>query len=723
MNELLMDLNTEQQQVVSAPLGNLLVLAGAGSGKTRVLVHRIAWLIQVFQTSPFSILAVTFTNKAAHEMRARIEALLGTSTQRMWIGTFHGLAHRMLRLHWKDADLPEQFQVLDSTDQLRIIKRIYQDFMIDDERYPPKQAQWYINTKKDEGVRAKTLSTNTHKPQEAMYIRLYQTYEGLCEQEGLVDFAELLLRGYELLANNSALRQHYQERFQHILVDEFQDTNAVQYAWIRLIAGDQSNNYTMIVGDDDQSIYSWRGACVDHLQRFKKDFKHVTHIVLEQNYRSTSTILNASNALISLNQDRLGKALWTEGSQGEPLRLYTAYNEIDEARFIADELLQWQAKGNALADAAVLYRSNAQSRVLEEALLQKGVAYRMYGGLRFFERAEIKDALAYVRLANHWHDDSAFERIVNLPPRGIGNKTIDALRQYAREHALSLWDSTQALLQTNLLSTRGFTCLNSFVVLMTDLKAQMQSKTLEKAMELIIEATGLIEHFSKERNEAGRARVENLRELISAASSFSLDDYQDMTPITAFLAHAVLESGGERADVTEDAVNLMTLHTAKGLEFPFVTLCGMEEGLFPHQMSINEPGRLEEERRLCYVGMTRAMKSLLLTYAESRRLYGQEHNHCVSRFVREIPAQYIQEVRLKTKISRPVSVSSKLLFADDYSQEEGGYRIGQTVRHAKFGQGVITDMEGNAEKTRLQVRFRGGDSKWLIASMAKLEVI
>jgi DNA helicase-2/ATP-dependent DNA helicase PcrA len=722
MNELLRDLNAAQQQAVGAPLSNLLILAGAGSGKTRVLVHRIAWLMQQEHVSPFSILAVTFTNKAAHEMRARIEALLGASTQRMWIGTFHGLAHRLLRAHWKQAGLPEQFQILDSADQVRIIKRIYQDFQIDEERYPAKQAQWFINTKKDEGVRAKHLSENSHKPQEAMYTRIYSAYDAVCEQNGLVDFAELLLRSHELLANNAELRQHYQERFQHILVDEFQDTNAVQYAWIRLLAGDQTRSYTMVVGDDDQSIYSWRGACIDNLHRFKKDFKQVKSITLEQNYRSTSTILNAANALISFNEDRLGKELWTEGSRGEPLRLYTAYNELDEARFIADEIRQWEAQGHRLSEAAVLYRSNAQSRVLEEALIQKGVAYRIYGGLRFFERAEIKDALAYLRLANNLQDDGAFERIVNLPPRGIGNKTIETLREYAREHQLPLWDSTDAMIKQSLLSARSSASLSSFMMLMTNLQVQMNSMDLDRAIEFAIESAGLIDYFSKERNETGRARVENLRELVSAASEFSLDDYQELTPLTAFLSHAVLESGGEQASTHEDAVNLMTLHTAKGLEFPFVILCGMEEGLFPHQMSMGEPGRLEEERRLCYVGMTRAMKSLMLTYAESRRLYGQEHPCRVSRFVREIPAEYMEEVRLKSKISRPVSVTSKLVFADSFSQEEGGYYIGQAVVHPKFGKGRIVDLEGNGERMRVQVKFRG-ENKWLIASMAKLEPV
>lgn len=739
MSYLLENLNNAQQQAVSSPLKNLLVLAGAGSGKTRVLVHRIAWLLQQENVSPFSILAVTFTNKAANELRARIEGLLGTSLQGMWVGTFHGLAHRLLRTHWQDANLVENFQILDSVDQLRLIKRVMRELNINEEHFPPKQAQWFINSKKDDGLRAKHLaaqhdsgSTNTYgkqKQQERVYIDIYRAYENTCEQNGLVDFAELLLRSHELWLHKPELLAHYQERFQHILVDEFQDTNAVQYAWIRLLAGKGDKNHIMVVGDDDQSIYSWRGACVDNIHNFQQDFHQVEKIILEQNYRSTSNILNASNAVISFNTDRFGKCLWTQDNEGELINLYSAYNDLDEARYIADQLKQWQDSGEKLSDAAILYRSNAQSRTLEEALLQKNISYRIYGGLRFFERAEIKDALAYLRLVSNPFDNNSFERIINTPPRGLGNKSIDNIRAYARENNVSLWGASQELITHKLLSSRALACLGSFIELINHIKTQSHIQNqaadidLADIMELVIETSGLIAHYEKDRTEAGRARIENLQELVSAASEFDFDhldveDKEQLTPVTAFLAHASLEAGERQAEETQDSAKLMTLHAAKGLEFPLVILCGMEEGLFPHQMCLNDPRQLEEERRLCYVGMTRAMKKLVLTYAESRRLYGQERHCQASRFIREIPAEYLQEVRLKTKISRPVSnFSPKPSFLQ---QSETGYQIGQNVSHPKFGPGVILDIEPNGEKTRIQIKFNVG-TKWLIASMAKLE--
>ena len=735
MNHLLEQLNNAQQQAVSSPMKNLLVLAGAGSGKTRVLVHRIAWLMQQENISPFSILAVTFTNKAANELRARIEALLGSSLRGMWVGTFHGLAHRLLRTHWQEANLAENFQILDSIDQLRLIKRVMRELNINEEHFPPKQAQWFINSKKDDGLRAKHLAGDhdnstaygKHKQQERMYIDIYRAYENTCEQNGLVDFAELLLRSHELWLNKLHLLAHYQERFQHILVDEFQDTNAVQYAWIRLLAGKGDKNHIMVVGDDDQSIYSWRGACVDNIHNFQKDFYQVEKIILEQNYRSTSNILKASNALISFNTDRFGKNLWTQDGKGELITLYSAYNDLDEARYIANQIIHWQKNGERLSDAAILYRSNAQSRTLEEALLQKNISYRIYGGLRFFERAEIKDALSYLRLMSNSLDNTAFERIINMPPRGLGNKSIESIRHYARENKLSLWEASQTIIKHKLLTTRALACLGSFVELINHLKTQTANHALDLCdiMELIIETSGLLMHFEKDRTETGRARIENLQELVSAASEFDfenldIEDKELLTPVTAFLAHASLEAGERQAEATQDSVKLMTLHAAKGLEFPMVVLCGMEEGLFPHQMCLNDPRQLEEERRLCYVGMTRAMKNLVLTYAESRRLYGQERHCQASRFIREIPTEYLQEVRLKTKISRPVSsFSPKPSFL---KQTETGYQIGQSVNHPKFGQGVILDIEPNGEKTRVQVKFKVG-TKWLIASMAKLDTV
>lgn len=723
---LLHELNDPQAQAVAAPVGNLLILAGAGSGKTRVLVHRIAWLVQEEQASPFSILAVTFTNKAANEMRLRVEALMGTSTQGMWIGTFHSLAHRLLRTHWRDAKLPENFQIIDSQDQLRLIKRIMRSLNIDETRWPPKQAQWFINQKKDEGLRSHHLA-QSNKPQEALLLRVYQAYEEACEQGGMVDFAEILLRSHELWLNHPELLLHYQQRFSHILVDEFQDTNAIQYAWLRMLAGKENN--MMVVGDDDQSIYSWRGACVDNIHQFKKDLANVTSITLAQNYRSTSTILNAANALISFNEDRLGKDLWTQGENGDPIRVFCAYNEIDEARFIADELVRYFDEGNNLSDSAILYRSNVQSRVLEDALIQKGVAYKIFGGFRYFERSEIKDALAYMRLISSHSDDTSFERIVNMPPRGIGNKTVETIRDHARENQVSLWQASQALIEHKLLTPRALTSLSTFIELIDYLGKETSSMALEKITELVIEDSGLIDHFKKEKGESGRARVENLTELVNAASEFDFDkmdveDKENLTPLTAFLAHAALEAGDKQADNAQDCVKLMTLHSAKGLEFPFVILCGMEEGLFPHQMSMSEPGRLEEERRLCYVGMTRAMKRLLLTYAETRRIYGKENQCFPSRFVRELPQQYLQEIRMHSKVSRPVSVTPKTKpkSYNNSLKQDTGYNVGQLVSHKKFGEGVILDIEPNGEKTRVQIKFRSG-VKWLIASIARLETL
>lgn len=721
MNTLLNHLNDAQQQAVSAPLCNLMILAGAGSGKTRVLVHRIAWLLQQEQASPFSILAVTFTNKAASEMRARVEGLLGSSVNAMWLGTFHGLAHRLLRTHWQDAGLNENFQILDSGDQQRLVRRVMRDLNIDEERYPYKQAQWFINQKKDEGKRPHEIPIDRHS-NDAMFIRIYDAYEVACAQTGVVDFAELLLRAYELWQQQPELLTHYRQRFRHVLVDEFQDINGIQYAWLRLLMSD--DNFFTVVGDDDQLIYSWRGACSDNLKKFKREFLDVRTITLEQNYRSTSTILNAANALIAFNRDRFGKELWTEGDVGEQIRVYAAYNELDEARFIADECSAWVRRGGALNDIAILYRSNAQSRVLEEALLQEAIAYRIYGGLRFFERAEIKDALAYLRLCFNPFDDASFERIVNVPPRGIGNKTLETLRDDARDNTYSLWQAANNALTHKTLSTRALTALENFVRLINQLNSQTKNLGLLEATEIIVEASGLVEHHQKEKGETGRARVENLRELISAAGEFNFEDLsaeekQTLTPLSAFLAHASLEAGEHQAGEMTQCVKLMTLHAAKGLEFPFVILCGMEEGLFPHQMSKNEPKGLEEERRLCYVGMTRAMKQLLMTYAESRRVYGQTHIAAPSRFLREIPQEYLQEIRMQSKVSRPVSFSERPAFIH---QEKTGFRLGQLVRHASFGEGVILDIEPNGEKTRVQIRFKSGD-KWLIASLAKLETL
>jgi len=719
------ELNDAQRSAVTADMGNFLVLAGAGSGKTRVLVQRIAWLIQQQNVSPFGILAVTFTNKAANEMRTRIETTLGMNLRGMWVGTFHSLAHRFLRAHWQDAGLIEQFQILDSDDQFRLIKRLMKQMNIDEDRFAPRQIQWFINHKKDEGLRARHCQIKSDVTEEVM-LRVYQAYEDYCDQNYLVDFAELLLRSHELWLNHPQLLQHYQQRFQHILVDEFQDTNQIQYAWLRMLAGKQT--HMMVVGDDDQSIYSWRGAVVDNIRHFEKDFSNVTTITLEQNYRSTSTILDAANYLINFNDDRLAnKALWTQGNQGVPIKLYTAFNDLDEARFIAETLVAWQEKGNLLNDAAILYRSNAQSRVLEEALLQKQLPYRIYGGFRFLERAEIKDALAYLRLMNNRFDDPSFERIVNVPTRGIGERTMILVREYAKAEQVSLWQAAQSLLSKSKLTSRAHHALHNFLLLIDELSEYTQHLPLDETVAHLIEVSELIEHHQKEKGEKGRAKVENLQELVTAAREFTpdanqvVDETNPQEMVTAFLAHAALEAGDSQADTHEDAVKLMTLHAAKGLEFPFVILSGLEEGLFPHQMSFENSERLAEERRLCYVGMTRAMRELMITHAECRRTYGQQTLCQPSRFLREIPAELIEEIRLSNSISRPATQRMSQKVTRSQATQDVGLHIGQSVTHPTFGEGIVLDIEANGDRSRIQVRFKRVGSKWLLANVAKLE--
>lgn len=719
-HDLLNDLNDAQQQAVSAPPGHLLILAGAGSGKTRVLVHRIAWLIQKEDVSPFSILAVTFTNKAAHEMRGRIESLLNIPVHQMWVGTFHGLAHRMLRLHWQEAGLPQTFQIMDSDDQLRIIRRLVLALNLDETQWPPKKIQWFINAQKDEGRRPAQVHDNG-EPYIKVMLRVYQAYEEACQRGGLIDFAELLLRSYEVLKNNPALLQHYQQRFRHILVDEFQDTNTIQYAWLRLLVGE--HNYLMIVGDDDQSIYGWRGAKIENIQRFNKDFPHTQTIRLEQNYRSTGTILAAANALISNNDGRLGKNLWTSGVDGEPISLYAAFNDLDEARFIVDQIRRSLDQNIKRSEIALLYRSNAQSRVLEEALIQFGIPYRIYGGLRFFDRAEIKDALAYLRLISNRDDDAAFERVVNTPTRGIGDQTIALLREQARAQGLSLWRTATQLLTTQVFAARAANALGAFLQLIDQLAANTADINLGDQTEWVINNSGLYAHYQKEKGEKAQARLENLQELVNATQQFTPETASELPPLAEFLAHVALEAGEHQGETTQDCVQLMTLHSAKGLEFPLVFLCGMEEGLFPHHMSMDEPGRLEEERRLCYVGMTRAMRKLYLTYAEIRRLHGTETYHRASRFVKEIPEEFLQEVRLKSQIIRPAKSSFK--DTTDYNQEtsDTGLRLGQQVYHQSFGNGVVVSFEGNGAHARVQVKFKEHGNKWLVAAYAKLEPV
>ncbi|MGK5721324.1 DNA helicase II, partial [Proteus mirabilis] len=689
---LLEGLNDKQREAVAAPRVNMLVLAGAGSGKTRVLVHRIAWLLSVEQASPFSIMAVTFTNKAAAEMRHRIEDLIGTSQGGMWIGTFHSLAHRLLRAHYLDAGLPQDFQIIDSDDQYRLIRRIVKSMALDDKQWPPRQGMWYINGKKDEGLRPQHIQTYGN-PVETTWLKVYQAYQEACDRAGLVDFAELLLRAHELWLNKPQILEHYQHRFTNILVDEFQDTNRIQYAWIRMLAGQTGK--VMIVGDDDQSIYGWRGAQVENIQNFLNEFPGAETIRLEQNYRSTSNILKAANALIANNSDRLGKNLWTEGAEGEPISLYCAFNDLDEARYVVGRIKRWHEEGGALADCAILYRSNAQSRIMEEALLQANMPYRIYGGQRFFERQEIKDALSYMRLTANRHDDASFERVVNTPTRGIGDRTLDVVRQVARDNQITLWESALQVIEHKMLAGRAIAAIARFLELIETLANETADMPLHVQTDRIIRDSGLKAMYEQEKGEKAQARIENLEELVTATRQFSYqDEDEDLMPLQAFLSHAALESGEGQADAYQDAVQLMTLHSAKGLEFSQVFIVGVEEGMFPSQMSLDEGGRLEEERRLAYVGVTRAMKKLTLTYAENRRLYGKEVSHRPSRFIGELPKECVEEVRLRATVSRPVNHHR---LGTPIVSNDTGYSLGQRVKHPKFGEGTIINIEGSGE--------------------------
>lgn len=714
VSEILADLNAAQREAVAAEPGNLLVLAGAGSGKTRVLVHRIAWLIRADGVSPHAVLAVTFTNKAAREMRNRIESMLGLSTQGMWVGTFHGLAHRLLKQHWSEAGLPQNFQILDSDDQLRLVKRVCRELDLDEARWPPRQAQWYINAQKDEGLRARHIDPPFGDLYAKTMQRLYTAYEEACERGGLVDFAELLLRAHELWLKSPDTLAHYQRRFRSILVDEFQDTNTIQYAWLRVLSGRVIP--TVAVGDDDQSIYGWRGAKIENIHRFGDDFSPVQTIRLEQNYRSTQTILNAANGLIGHNFGRLGKELWTAGEPGEPISLYAGFNEQDEARFIVERIEGWLAEGNTRRSSAILYRSNAQSRVLEEALIRAQIPYRIYGGQRFYERLEIRNALAYMRLLINRSDDIALERVLNVPPRGIGNKTVEQLRDLARGRQVPLWQAIAIARDEKAFTQRALNALAGFTALVDELDSSTLELPLEELTEHVVTQSGLLEYHRAEKGERGQARVENLEELVSAAKTFAIED-SELSPLQQFLDSAALDAGDAQADPHEDSIQLMTLHSAKGLEFPLVFLSGMEENLFPHRMSLDEPGRLEEERRLCYVGLTRAMQKLVLTYAESRRIHGSESYNTASRFVREIPAELVNEVRLGASVSRPLS---SLAMTPSAAHIESGVSLGQRVLHKVFGEGVITNFEGRGANARVEVSFAEG-SKWLVLQYANLQ--
>ncbi len=718
VSHILDGLNDAQRDAVTAPMGSALVLAGAGSGKTRVLVHRIAWLLQVEQLSPWSILAVTFTNKAAREMRHRIETLLGMPMGGMWVGTFHGLAHRLLRAHWQEANLPQGFQILDSDDQFRMIKRIVRELNLDDSKWPPRQVQWFINNNKDEGRRADHLDA-AGDPYQRQMIALYREYEQACQRAGVVDFAELLLRAHELWRDRPDVLQHYRERFSAVLVDEFQDTNSIQYAWLRMLSGEQHKLF--VVGDDDQSIYGWRGARVENIQEFQSHYPETKVVRLEQNYRSTGNILKAANAVISNNPTRLGKELWTEDADGEQIRVYGAFNEVDEARFVIDNLRESIEQGSARQDIAILYRTSAQSRLFEEALIQQGIPYRVYGGLKFFERAEIKDALAYLRLVANRHDDPSFERAVNQPPRGIGSKTIEAIRAHARDFSCSLWSASQDLLKGGRMTPRASGALQGFVNLIEETAFETKESELPEKLEEVLNRAKLREHFEKSRDGKGQDRIENLEELVNATRQFEVPpDEEQLTGLDAFLAHAALEAGDNQAEAYEDSVQLMTMHSAKGLEFPIVFIGGVEEGLFPHSMSADDPERLEEERRLCYVGMTRAMQQLTLSHAESRRLHGSDTYPLPSRFLREIPPEVIQEVRARAQVSRPYSSAAGSL---NMAEEITGFTLGQRVTHPKFGEGVVLNAEGQGNGARIQVNFETVGSKWLVVAYANLTAV
>jgi DNA helicase-2/ATP-dependent DNA helicase PcrA len=732
VSHLLDHLNPAQREAVSAAPGHYLVLAGAGSGKTRVLTHRIAWLNEVHGVPTHGILAVTFTNKAAGEMRARADAQLRNGSRGMWIGTFHGLAHRLLRLHWHEAKLPETFQVLDSDDQVRLVKRVVQGMELDEAKYPPKQLTWWINEQKDEGRRPQHIQPEPNDSWLDVRRQVYAAYQERCDRAGLVDFAELLLRAHELLRDTPALLSHYRARFREILVDEFQDTNAIQYAFVRVLAGD--TGHVFVVGDDDQSIYGWRGAKVENMQQFLRDYPAAQTIRLEQNYRSSANILGAANAVIAHNPDRIGKQLWTDTGDGEPIDLYAAYNEMDEARFVVERIRQWVRDGGSIGDAAILYRSNAQSRAFEESLLAEQVPYRVYGGMRFFERAEIKDALAYLRLMANRADDTAFERAVNTPTRGIGERTLDEVRRLARGARVSLWGAAMLAAQGTELAGRARNALAAFAALIDRLAEETAEMTLAERVDHVLVRSGLRDHWAKESRGGldSESRTENLDELVSVASRFvrrediaaEEDGQEGMSELVAFLSYAALEAGEGQAEAGEDGVQLMTLHSAKGLEFPLVFLVGLEEGLFPGNRSLDESGRLEEERRLAYVGITRARQKLVLSYAEARRLHGQDMYGIPSRFLREIPAPLLHEVRPRVQVSRPMPGNyAPRRDLGHAALESPGLKLGQNVVHAKFGRGVVTDYEGAGAHARVQVNFDDEGSKWLVMAYANLQAV
>ena len=721
VSEIFETLNEPQRKAVTSEAQSLLVLAGAGSGKTRVIAHRVAWLIKAQNVNPHSILTVTFTNKASREMRGRIEDIVQEEMGNFWCGTFHGISHRLLRTHWEEAGLRKEFSILDSEDQHRVIKRVVKSMGLDDTKWPPRQIQWFINKQKDECLRSKDVEVTDDYFTEKM-VEIYKVYEELCERESLVDFGELLLRVYVLLKTNGQVLRHYQRRFSHILVDEFQDTNEVQYQFLKMLAASGSN--FIAVGDDDQSIYGWRGAKSENINRFTNDYKNTEIIRLEQNYRSTSVILNAANEVIKNNQDRLGKELWTDQKEGEPISVYSAYNEDDEARFVVGSIQNWVAQGRNLDEVAILYRSNAQSRVLEEAILRESLPYKIYGGLRFYERAEIKNAMSYLKLVYGREDDAAFERVINIPPRGIGVKTIEIIRSKAMEGKTSLWKACQELLDNDGFTSRAAQAIEGFMNSFDTLESDTKDLQLWEIVDITIERSGLIEYHKKEAGEKGRTRVENLSELVGAAKDFEPDSFDELdeSSLKMFIDHAALDAGETQASEHELAIQLMTLHSAKGLEFPLVFITGFEEGLFPHKLSIEDPNQLQEERRLCYVGMTRSMEKLFVTHAEMRNLYGSESFNPASRFLREIPDELTVEVRTGGNVSR--SSNSKFKGSRINGEvPETEFKLGQRVLHESFGEGVILNYEGEGSNARVEVNFDSSETKWLMVTYAKLQQI
>ena len=715
---LLSGLNPEQRAAVELPAQSALILAGAGSGKTRVLTTRIAWLISTGAASPHGILAVTFTNKAAKEMVTRLSAMLPINTRGMWIGTFHGLCNRMLRAHHREANLPQAFQILDSGDQLSAIKRLMKAMNVDDEKYPPREVQNFISSSKEQGLRAHEVEA--YDPYTRRKVEIFAEYDAQCQREGVVDFSELLLRCYELLSRNAVLREHYQERFKHILVDEFQDTNKLQYQWLKLLAG--KNNALFAVGDDDQSIYAFRGANVGNMQELTRDFHVRSVIKLEQNYRSHGNILDAANALISNNRNRLGKNLWTSENGGEQLRVYEAATDVDEASFIVDEIKQLKSEGINLREIALLYRSNAQSRVLEHALVSAGLSYRVYGGLRFFERQEIKHALAYLRLMENTDDDNALLRIINFPTRGIGARGIEQLQEATKQNNTTLFDA----------AARAGGKVSAFVALIESLRSATKDLPLPEIIDHVLEHSGLIAHY---RNETGvkkreaEERLENLNELVNAVTLFVHEAEDDS--LTAFLTHASLEAGEHQAGDQDDALHLMTVHSAKGLEFHTVFITGLEEGLFPHQNSQREDGGLDEERRLMYVAITRARRRLYLSFAQSRMLHGQVSYGRASSFLRELPEgllhwltpRFAARKSFDSFLPDAASAPAPSFGGGAPSAHSSPWRIGQRVFHQKFGEGVITGVEGSGADARVQVNFKRAGSKWLALEYAKLTAV